>query len=78
MCERMPVKCATGGRGVPTNKKIIIKNEQTDKQTNIDFVDNMVLNVSVYLPFNQNQPLQLADDLYIRTLKNKRKELGMY
>jgi len=38
----------------------------------------MVLNVSVYLPFNQNQPLQLADDLYIRTLKNKRKELGMY
>ena len=34
-------------------------------------VDLMVLNVLHDLPFSRNEPLNPADDLYIRILKNK-------
>jgi hypothetical protein len=40
---------------------------------NTDFLD-FILNVLCDLPFNQNQPLKLADDQYITIFKNKIKK----
>jgi hypothetical protein len=36
-----------------------------------DFLDMMISKVLYDLPFSQNQLLKLADDYYIRILKNK-------
>jgi hypothetical protein len=45
------------------------------KFKNTEFVHLMICNVSRDLPSSCNQSLELADDLYIRILKNKIKEL---
>jgi hypothetical protein len=55
-------KCGEGG-GSPSQIEI--------KKT--VFLDKMVSRVLRDLPFNRNQPLKTADDLYIRILKNKTK-----
>jgi hypothetical protein len=41
------------------------------------FVDTMLLNIFYDLPISQNQFLKLADDCYIRILKNKMKSFGI-
>jgi hypothetical protein len=55
-----------GGRGVcwaATPLKLKLKKKNTD------FLDMIVSNVLLDLPFSRNQPMKSADDWYIRILK---------
>jgi hypothetical protein len=46
-------------------------NLQNRNLKNTDFVDIMISKVLRDFPFSQNEPLKLADDWYMRILKNK-------
>jgi hypothetical protein len=47
------------------------RTQQNWNLKNTDFVDTIISKVLRHFPFSRNQPLESADDQYIRILKNK-------